>query len=909
MAEVAAIALVGNILQFAEVGIKLARTAQRAYKSTSGLIQEDEDFLANTERLHTLLGLVKEATTDPEDSRQVSIDENLLKTAKTCDDYASELITLLGFLRRRPGELRALEAIRTMMLRRLRNAEIQALEGKLSNMQQTLLLALTTSSHARQSSALAVVRELRHQNDVLEANTTAKLESIESLIRKIDVKDLGASNAAKAAISYLDNLLAEAQHVKKHQEFLSSLKFREIKQRHSAIQDRHRATFSWVFAEGQTGFKEWLEEGSGFFWVKGKAGSGKSTLMKFIATHDDTQTLLRMWGGERRVITASHFFWNAGLSMQKSLTGLFQTILYQVLRECPELIDLIDDSQQGLDTWDDKALFGAFETLSSQDSLPLRFCFFIDGLDEYTAGAQRYKGTFEELLRPLRVLASSDCIKVCVSSRPWDAFDREFSHVKWKLQLEDLTREDIRNYVKEELGVDPKFNKLLRVDPRCSGIKDTIVQRAQGVFLWVYLVVNSLKRGLLKDDNYSDLQNRLNELPDDLQKYFEHMLESIETIYWDSTTRIFRTVIAAEQALPLLAFEFLDREMDDPDYALTMKAAPLSKVEVEAVGKRSSTRLHARCGDLLYVTVNPTETRLFKSQVDFLHRTVRDFFLDTGVIDTMIHKRPTEEFDPHLSLCRIMLGLTKTLDLGKPNYNHLFILTDSLMHYARDIEQAVARQEQKEDIRSLEHVFDILDELDRSNTEQLAHLGDHWTNRKNPPRGQFQEWRKKTFLAATIQARLCLYTADRLQKDPSEMSRKGGRPLLDYALRPAMITPLQITDLEQGPVIPIVELLLDLGADPNVGIYIYDNISPWNMFLAMCYQHADNGLDSESLVDDIGRAMELMLARGARTDDIEKLQEFFVKIKLPQHYRSSIQDLIETREQSRGFLSRFLGWD
>lgn len=375
-----------------------------------------------------------------------------------------------------------------------------------------IYVILLTASSARQSSVLAVVRDLRHQNDVLEANTTTKLESIESLIRKTNVKDLGASDAAKAVISHLDNLLVEAQHVKIHQEFLNSLKFREIRQRHSAIQVRHRATFSWVFTGGRTGFKEWLKEGSGFFWVKGKAGSGKSTLMKFIATHDQTQGLLRVWGGGRRVITASHFFWNAGLSMQKSLTGLFQTILYQVLRECPELIDLIDDSKQGCDSWDDKALFQAFKKLSSQETLPLRFCFFIDGLDEYTAGAQRYQGTFEELLGPLRVLASSDCIKICVSSRPWDAFDREFSHVKWKLQLEDLTRKDIRNYVKEELGVDPKFQKLSQIDPRCSGIKDTIVQRAQGVFLWVYLVVNSLKRGLLKDDNYSDLQNRLNEL-------------------------------------------------------------------------------------------------------------------------------------------------------------------------------------------------------------------------------------------------------------------------------------------------------------------------------------------------------------------------------------------------------------
>ena len=39
--------------------------------------------------------------------------------------------------------------------------------------------------------------------------------------------------------------------------------------------------------------------------------------------------------------------------------------------------------------------------------------------------------------------------------------------------------------------------------------------------------------------------------------------------------------------------------------------------------------------------------------------------------------------------------------------------------------------------------------------------------------------------------------------------------------------------------------------------------------------HADNGLDSESLVDDIGRTMKLMLARGARTDEIEKLKRNF----------------------------------
>ncbi|EWY81932.1 hypothetical protein FOYG_16138 [Fusarium oxysporum NRRL 32931] len=190
--------------------------------------------------------------------------------------------------------------------------------------------------------------------------------------------------------------------------------------------------------------------------------------------------------------------------------------------------------------WDDDELRITFQRLSSLESLPLHFCSFIDGLDEYTAGKQRYTGIFEELLAPLRVLASSPSIKLCVSSRPWNSFDKEFGRLEWKLQLEDLTREDSRSYVTEQLGADQKFQELSNNNPQCSEIPETIVQRAQGVFLWVFLVVNSLLRGLCNDDSYTDLQQRLNELPDDLYRYFEHMLYSIENVYWDSTTELRR---------------------------------------------------------------------------------------------------------------------------------------------------------------------------------------------------------------------------------------------------------------------------------------------------------------------------------------------------------------------------------
>jgi hypothetical protein len=83
--------------------------------------------------------------------------------------------------------------------------------------------------------------------------------------------------------------------------------------------------------------------------------------------------------------------------------------------------------------WDHQELGLAFESLSSEQCLGLRFCFFIDGLDEYTAGRQRYTSTFEELLEPLRILARSDSIKICVSSRPWNAFDEEFKNLSYKI--------------------------------------------------------------------------------------------------------------------------------------------------------------------------------------------------------------------------------------------------------------------------------------------------------------------------------------------------------------------------------------------------------------------------------------------------------------------------------------------
>jgi ABC-type thiamine transport system ATPase subunit len=53
--------------------------------------------------------------------------------------------------------------------------------------------------------------------------------------------------------------------------------------REERILEAHEKTFRWIFKDSP--FKHWLESktGSNLFWISGKAGSGKSTLMKLQA--------------------------------------------------------------------------------------------------------------------------------------------------------------------------------------------------------------------------------------------------------------------------------------------------------------------------------------------------------------------------------------------------------------------------------------------------------------------------------------------------------------------------------------------------------------------------------------------------------------------------------------------------
>jgi hypothetical protein len=82
-----------------------------------------------------------------------------------------------------------------------------------------------------------------------------------------------------------------------YKRFLASLKYDEMNSRRSAITISHEKTFGWIFGESIQGpwdnFIHWLKSGEHkIYWISGKAGSGKSTLMKFIIDSEETKKVL-----------------------------------------------------------------------------------------------------------------------------------------------------------------------------------------------------------------------------------------------------------------------------------------------------------------------------------------------------------------------------------------------------------------------------------------------------------------------------------------------------------------------------------------------------------------------------------------------------------------------------------------
>jgi len=430
-----------------------------------------------------------------------------------------------------------------------------------------------------------------------------------------------------------------------------SLWFSDLDRRQDDIDlhGHYAGTFDWVFAHHAPrqaqwdNFLSWLEGNGQVYWINGKAGSGKSTLMTYICEDERTKTALHQWSGSKQVIIAKFFFWNTGSEMQRSQQGLFRSLLYQLFEQNEQLISsafpeghyvwsVLDNDKAPTDTiWSMKKLKMALTKVLTHHTLPVRICLFIDGLDEL-------EGDYDELINFVGEVADAQRTKLCVSSRPLRSFGDAFRESPG-LRLQDLTRSDIAYFTRGRLLNQGNIREIARREPqKVSLLVNYIVNNAEGVFIWVTFILQSLCNGLRNEDSMSDLLKRLEFLPKEIDKLYDHILSKQDPVYYEHACQIFRIMTAAREEVSLVTMSFAEKEQ--PKFLFSWPIANQDDKSSEMLWP-TQKKLAIQCMGLIEVS---------DKMIRFSHQTVRDYLMQPHVQSKLLQATSSTSFNPYTSI-------------------------------------------------------------------------------------------------------------------------------------------------------------------------------------------------------------------------------------------------------------------
>ncbi|KAJ6256416.1 hypothetical protein Dda_8917 [Drechslerella dactyloides] len=272
-------------------------------------------------------------------------------------------------------------------------------------------------------------------------------------------------------------------------------------------------------------FRSWIrsnQTSANLFWISGKAGAGKSTLMKFLINAPRTLEILEKTH-HSQVIILSHFFLLLGSPMQRTKKGMLCTLLYRLLGRM-----LGDDNDATIvrrvfcmstnpsnatsyTDWTDQALEAilckALDLVGSTRCV----CICVDAIDEFDPDCGP-----QDVLGLLLKLQGISGVRLIVSGRPEEALKKElgfFPHIS----LQNLTAEDIYYFAYDRLRTSSIYinNTLFHT------LAAKIVRYGQGVFLWAALVVRVLIVELRAGHPHEALHHLLEKLPTEMAQLYK----------------------------------------------------------------------------------------------------------------------------------------------------------------------------------------------------------------------------------------------------------------------------------------------------------------------------------------------------------------------------------------------------
>ena len=487
---------------------------------------------------------------------------------------------------------------------------------------------------AQDSGFISIAETLRQWYDrVPTAETPARSSAViveQPSLSQVTLVDPVTLKSSEAAASFQSDHSSSEGDVLTDVErsCLQTLAFPEMGQREIAIDKAARSTCEWIFktetyqlwADGKD-----LEKTHGLLWIKGKPGSGKSTLMK----HAVKRKSPRSKGGSKAIRLT--FFFNArGAEIERSPLGLYRTLLFQLCsHDRRSRRSLLKSYKQRLllneykiYPWTLPELRELFhEVVVRRRTFPIEI--FIDALDECNDEEVRV------IVRSLEE-SSIECIdndvrlSICMASR-------HYPHISVKnsaeLFMESMNEPDIVRYVEQQV----ENSLVLSSDPY---FKKELAAKSRGVFLWIVLVVRQLSKAADQGKSVENLKFILQRTPGELHALFKDIFATLDPGLRAETRYLVRLVLFSAVPLTLKRVQVLCA------FGLNAKFVSINKwreslhglarldSDLEVWKAYLKLYLTERSGGLFEAIASDESDTSTAETVQVIHESVRDFLLN-----------------------------------------------------------------------------------------------------------------------------------------------------------------------------------------------------------------------------------------------------------------------------------------
>lgn len=379
----------------------------------------------------------------------------------------------------------------------------------------------------------------------------------------------------------------------------------------------------------------WIRKGSGIFAIAGKPGSGKSILMSAL------NMVIRKQYSTEFPIVVHHFFNSRGRQVEKSVDGFLRSVLLQLVLQNDTLFDHIKDDWSlisGRKLTYDTTDAGTIDTpavvqwtLSDLTDLLFKtlkwtshhhkIFILVDAVDECQVPNLSFKHVIN-IFHKIVEQCDKNAVHICFSCRDTPLY--KIVHPSGGFHLHDKNQADILNFIEaqwHELSMGPRFGNEMRQLKKC------ITHRADGIFLWVTLVLENVQKAVEGGATMAEVKGII-DTPDQLYGVFSRLLSSVNPTHMSETRRILAIILTAKRPLNLKEIRYI-LALDSCAFKSEedMKNSP-DVIQDDDAMKR---RIRNTCGGLVEVKMlndalsNNEAGGVDENSIQFIHQSVRDF--------------------------------------------------------------------------------------------------------------------------------------------------------------------------------------------------------------------------------------------------------------------------------------------